>query len=75
MYRWCGSGRPPGAAAFLSADLVDRLLIYRAPIVIGGGLPGIADLGLTALAAAHGRWQRTDTRRLGNDTLEVYEHT
>ena len=61
------------AAAFLKADLVDRLLLYRAPIVIGGGLPGISDLGLTGLAAAHGRWLRTDTRRLGNDTLEVYE--
>ena len=61
------------AAAFLRADLVDRLLVYRAPIVIGGGLPGIADIGLTDLALAHGRWRRTDTRRLGNDTLEVYE--
>ena len=61
------------AAAFLRADLVDRLLIYRAPIVIGGGLPGIADIGLTDLALAHGRWRRTDTRHLGNDTLEVYE--
>lgn len=63
------------AAAFLRADLVDRLLIYRAPIVIGGGMPGIADIGMTALTAAHGRWRSTDTRRLGNDTLEVYERT
>lgn len=62
------------AAAFLKAELVDRLLIYRAPVVIGGGLPGIADLSLPGLASAHGRWRRTDTRRLGNDTLEVYEH-
>ena len=61
------------AAAFLSADLIDRLLVYRAPIVIGGGLPGLSDIGLANLAAAHGRWLRADTRRLGNDTLEVYE--
>ena len=61
------------AAAFLRADLVDRLLVYRAPIVIGGGRAGIGDIGLTDLAAAHGRWRQTDTRRLGNDTLEVYE--
>lgn len=60
------------AAAFLEADLVDRLLIYRAPIVIGGGRPGIEDIGLGALAEAHGRWRREDSRRLGNDTLEVY---
>ena len=56
-------------------NLVDRLLIYRAPIIIGGGLPGISNLGLTDLAAAHGRWRRADTRRLGNDVLEVYERT
>ncbi|MCA1661501.1 MAG: bifunctional diaminohydroxyphosphoribosylaminopyrimidine deaminase/5-amino-6-(5-phosphoribosylamino)uracil reductase RibD [Novosphingobium sp.] len=60
------------AAAFLAADLVDRLLIYRAPIVIGGR-PGVADLGLTDLASAHGLWREADSRRLGNDRLEVYE--
>jgi diaminohydroxyphosphoribosylaminopyrimidine deaminase/5-amino-6-(5-phosphoribosylamino)uracil reductase len=60
------------AAAFLSADLVDRLLLYRAPILIGGGrtLPGI---GLTDLADAHGRWQLNDARQLGSDRVEVYE--
>jgi diaminohydroxyphosphoribosylaminopyrimidine deaminase/5-amino-6-(5-phosphoribosylamino)uracil reductase len=63
------------AAAFLREDLVDRLLLYRAPIVIGGGLPGIADLGLTALTQAHGRWHRVDRRTLGSDTLEVYERS
>ena len=63
------------AAAFLEADLVDRLLVYRAPIVIGGGLPGVSNLGLSGLAAAHGCWHRADIRRLGNDVLEVYERT
>ena len=63
------------AAAFLAADLVDRLLIYRAPIVVGAGLPGIAELGLTKLAEAHGRWREADSRRLGNDRLEVYQRT
>ena len=66
-------GGAGAAAAFLSADLVDRLLIYRAPLVIGGGRPGIADIGLTSLAAAHGRWAKVDRRTLGSDTLEVYE--
>ncbi len=61
------------AAAFLSADLVDRLLLYRAPILIGAGRAGIADIGLTDLAAAHGRWRLADDRRLGEDRLEVYE--
>ena len=68
-------GGAKAAAAFLRADLVDRLLIYRAPILIGGGMPGVADLGLTDLATAHGRWRHSDSRRLGNDRLEVYERT
>lgn len=61
------------AAAFLRAGLVDELLLYRAPILIGGGKPCIADIGLTALADAHGQWRRTDFRQLGNDTMERYE--
>ena len=61
------------AAAFLKADLVDRLLLYRAPILIGGGLPALPDLDMTALTEAHGRWQLHDARRLGADRLEVYE--
>ena len=63
------------AAAFLSADLVDRLLLYRAPILIGGGIPALGDVGLTALTGAHGRWHRTDARQLGADRLEVYERS
>ena len=61
------------AAAFLAADLVDRLLIYRAPILIGDGKPALGPIGLAALADAHGRWRMTDTRQLGSDTREVYE--
>ena len=60
------------ATAFLREDLVDRLLIYRAPILIGGGRT-LGDIGLAGLGHAHGRWLRTDTRRLGSDTLDVYE--
>ncbi len=63
------------AAAFLAADLVDRLLLYRAPVIIGGGLPSIASIGMTTLSEAHGRWRRVDRRTLGSDTLEVYERT
>ncbi len=61
------------AASFLKADMVDRLLLYRAPIVIGGGLPGIGDIGLEKLAEAHGQWRRTDRRDLGQDMLEIYD--
>ncbi len=60
------------AAAFLAPDLVDRLLLYRAPIVIGAGRAAIGDIGLTDLSSAHGRWQLHDRRTLGSDGLEVY---
>lgn len=63
------------AAAFIAADLVDRLLLYRAPIFIGGGRQGLGDIGLTNLAEAHGRWALRDTRSFGPDRLEVYERT
>lgn len=66
-------GGAGAAAAFLAADLVDRLVLYTAPIVIGGGARAIAGIGLTDLAAAHGRWRLADERRLGNDRLAVYE--
>lgn len=61
------------AASFLAAGIVDRLLIYRAPIVIGGGLPGIGDMALASLTGAHGHWRLADRRQLGSDALEVYE--
>jgi diaminohydroxyphosphoribosylaminopyrimidine deaminase/5-amino-6-(5-phosphoribosylamino)uracil reductase len=61
------------AAAFLAADLVDRLLLYRAPILIGGGTPALRDIGLTSLGDAHGRWRLFDARQLGADRVEVYE--
>lgn len=61
------------AGAFLKAGLVDRLMLYRAPIVIGAGKACLADIGLGALAEAHGQWRRVDARPLGKDSLEVYE--
>ncbi len=62
------------AASFLSADLVDRLLIYRAPILLGGDAhPAIGDLGLTDLAATHGQWQLAEQCQLGSDTCEAYD--
>ncbi|MBO9575976.1 MAG: bifunctional diaminohydroxyphosphoribosylaminopyrimidine deaminase/5-amino-6-(5-phosphoribosylamino)uracil reductase RibD [Sphingobium sp.] len=63
------------ASAFIAADLVDRLLLYRAPILIGKGKAALGDIGLADLSAAHGRWRLAETRRLGADILEVYERT
>ncbi|CAM3113916.1 MULTISPECIES: bifunctional diaminohydroxyphosphoribosylaminopyrimidine deaminase/5-amino-6-(5-phosphoribosylamino)uracil reductase RibD [Sphingomonas] len=61
------------ASAFLAAGLVDRLLLYRAPILIGDGRAALSDIGLARLSDAHGRWRLTDSRMLGSDRLEVYE--
>ena len=68
-------GGAGAAASFLAADLVDRLEMYRAPIVIGGGTPAVSDLGLADLAAAHGRWRLAEQRRLGSDLFEAYTRT
>ena len=61
------------ATAFLEDDLVDRILIYRAPIIVGDGKSSFGYVGLDAIADAHGRWALVDERRLGVDRLEVYE--
>jgi diaminohydroxyphosphoribosylaminopyrimidine deaminase/5-amino-6-(5-phosphoribosylamino)uracil reductase len=57
------------AASLLRADLVDRLLIYRAPILLGGR-PGIADLGLAQIP--HDRWRVEPVVALGPDRLETF---
>ena len=61
------------ATAFLAADLVDRILIYRAPIIVGEGKSSFGYVGLDGIASAHGRWRVEDGRALGVDRLEVYE--
>jgi diaminohydroxyphosphoribosylaminopyrimidine deaminase/5-amino-6-(5-phosphoribosylamino)uracil reductase len=61
------------ATAFLSADLVDRILIYRAPIIVGEGKSSFGYVGLDAIADAHGRWRAAGEQQLGVDRLEVYE--
>lgn len=61
------------ATAFLTDDLVDRILIYRAPIIVGEGKSSFGYVGLDAIADAHGRWRLVEEERLGVDRLEVYE--
>jgi diaminohydroxyphosphoribosylaminopyrimidine deaminase / 5-amino-6-(5-phosphoribosylamino)uracil reductase len=60
------------ASAFLHAGLVDRLLLYRAPVLIGAGKACLGDIGLGSLDDAHGQWQLADARQLGKDRVEVY---
>jgi diaminohydroxyphosphoribosylaminopyrimidine deaminase/5-amino-6-(5-phosphoribosylamino)uracil reductase len=61
------------ATAFLHDGLVDRLMLYRAPILLGAGKACLNDIGLTQLQDAHGCWRLSDARSLGKDRLEVYE--
>ncbi|QJQ31726.1 bifunctional diaminohydroxyphosphoribosylaminopyrimidine deaminase/5-amino-6-(5-phosphoribosylamino)uracil reductase RibD [Sphingomonas lacunae] len=61
------------AAAFLAGGLVDRLILYRAPILIGGGRPCLGDIGLASLSDAHGQWQLAGARQFGPDRVEIYQ--
>src|SRR3546814_11859048 len=58
-------GGAGAASAFLAADLVDRLLLYRAPILIGGGLPALGDIGLGA---------RSEERRVGKGCVSTFNY-
>jgi diaminohydroxyphosphoribosylaminopyrimidine deaminase/5-amino-6-(5-phosphoribosylamino)uracil reductase len=62
------------ARAFLASNLVDRMMLYRAPFEVGGSGPALPELTETALAADP-TWRLVDTRALGNDALQVYERT
>jgi diaminohydroxyphosphoribosylaminopyrimidine deaminase/5-amino-6-(5-phosphoribosylamino)uracil reductase len=45
-------GGPALAAAFLGAGLVDEIVAYVAPILLGAGTAAVADLGITTIGAA-----------------------
>jgi diaminohydroxyphosphoribosylaminopyrimidine deaminase/5-amino-6-(5-phosphoribosylamino)uracil reductase len=45
-------GGPTLAAAFLRAGLVDEIVAYVAPMLLGAGRSAVADLGITTIAAA-----------------------
>jgi diaminohydroxyphosphoribosylaminopyrimidine deaminase/5-amino-6-(5-phosphoribosylamino)uracil reductase len=45
-------GGPTLAAAFLRAGLVDEVIGYVAPTLLGSGRPAVADLGIPTLASA-----------------------
>lgn len=65
-------GGAGAARAFLNAGLVDRLLLYRAPYEVGGSCAALPELTAVALTA-NSVWRLSDTRPLGNDTVQVYD--
>lgn len=58
------------AAAFLEAGLVDRMLVYRAPVTFGEGIHAFPG---SAPGTPPPPWHPVDRRQLGSDLLEVYE--
>lgn len=67
-------GGAAAATAFLAADLVDRIELYRAPFAIGGP-DAIAALGLGTLDVPSGNWLQVEQRQLGSDSYAAYART
>jgi diaminohydroxyphosphoribosylaminopyrimidine deaminase / 5-amino-6-(5-phosphoribosylamino)uracil reductase len=63
-------GGPTLAAAFWRAGLVDEVLSYVAPALLGTGAAAVADLGVTTIDQV-ARLVTIDVRRLGDDVLVV----
>lgn len=61
-------GGPTLAAAFLRAGLVDRILAYVAPILLGGPVTAVDDLGVTGIAGAL-LWRYDTVEQIGPDLL------
>ncbi|MEV4330005.1 bifunctional diaminohydroxyphosphoribosylaminopyrimidine deaminase/5-amino-6-(5-phosphoribosylamino)uracil reductase RibD [Streptomyces sp. NPDC049597] len=59
-------GGPTLAGAFVTANAVDRVVGYLAPILLGAGPAALADAGITTIAEAL-RLDVTETVRIGPD--------
>lgn len=64
-------GGPGVAAGFLERDLVDRIVVYVAPLMLGSGPAMTGDLGIATLAGARS-WHLHDVRRFGDDVRLTY---
>jgi len=61
-------GGPTLAGAFLRAGVIDRILVYVAPILLGGPVTAVDDVGVPTIARAL-RWQFDGVDRIGPDLL------
>jgi diaminohydroxyphosphoribosylaminopyrimidine deaminase/5-amino-6-(5-phosphoribosylamino)uracil reductase len=67
-------GGPVLASALLAADVVDRMYLFCAPVLIGPeGASPFASIPSPPLADAP-RWHRVDTQAFGADTLVTLNH-
>jgi diaminohydroxyphosphoribosylaminopyrimidine deaminase/5-amino-6-(5-phosphoribosylamino)uracil reductase len=65
-------GGPTVAAAFVRAGLVDRVIAYLAPMLLGAGRAAVGDLGIATIADAL-RLRVVDANRLGDDVRLTME--
>lgn len=56
------------ARAFLDARLVDRLVWFSAPKLLGGGLPAVSGLGISNIEQAD-QWRIVEVAEVGGDLL------
>jgi diaminohydroxyphosphoribosylaminopyrimidine deaminase / 5-amino-6-(5-phosphoribosylamino)uracil reductase len=61
-------GGPTLAGAFLRAGAIDRILAYVAPILLGGPITAVDDVGVSTIAKAL-RWQFDGIDRVGPDLV------
>jgi diaminohydroxyphosphoribosylaminopyrimidine deaminase/5-amino-6-(5-phosphoribosylamino)uracil reductase len=70
LHRVFVEGGPTLASAFIAAGLVDRLLVYVAPTLIGGGRLALTEIGVATIAEQR-RLVVDEVVRLGDDTLFI----
>lgn len=61
-------GGPTLAGAFLRAGVIDRILAYVAPILLGGPVTAVDDVGVANIAGAL-RWRYDGVQQIGPDVL------
>jgi diaminohydroxyphosphoribosylaminopyrimidine deaminase/5-amino-6-(5-phosphoribosylamino)uracil reductase len=63
-------GGPTLAGAFLAAGVIDKVVAYIAPALLGGGLPALGDAGIHTIADA-ARWRVDEVDTVGGDVRIV----